>query len=74
VLRLIVDLPGRAAPPPRMPEAADTYESLCGVALPRLRIDLSPGLDDGVSAVLMALRRIEGSAWRKNILDDAVFA
>ncbi len=74
VLRLVVDLADRAAPPPRMPEAADRYETLCGVNLPRLRLDLSPGLDDGVSSVISALERIEGSVWRKNILDDAVFA
>ena len=74
VLRLIVDLADRGAPPPRMPEAADQYETLCGVALPRLRLDLSPGLDDGVSAVISAMERIDGDVWRKNILDDAVFA
>jgi len=74
VLRLVVDLAERGAPPPRMPELADTYASLCGLNLPRLRLDLSPGLDDGVSAVMFALQRIDGAHWRKNVSDDAIFA
>jgi HPr kinase/phosphorylase len=74
VLRLIVDLAERGRPPPRMPETADRYATLCGLALPRLRIDLSPGLDDGVSAILSALPRLDGSRWRKNVNDDALFA
>lgn len=74
VLRLVVDLAERGQPPPRMPEAADRYAALCGVALPRLRVDLSPGLDEGVSATLSALHRLDGPRWRKNINDDALFA
>ena len=74
VLRLIVDLAERGHPPPRMPEAADLYATLCGVSLPRLRVDLSPGLDDGVSATLSALQRLDGPRWRKNVNDDALFA
>jgi serine kinase of HPr protein (carbohydrate metabolism regulator) len=74
VLRLIVDLAERGQAPPRMPEAADRYGTLCGIALPRLRIDLSPGLDDGVSAILSALKRIKGPNWAKNVNDDALFA
>jgi HPr kinase/phosphorylase len=73
VLRLIVDLSERDAPPPRMPEAADLYDTLLGVTLPRLRLDLSPGLDDGASAVILALQRLEGARWRKNLKVDAVF-
>lgn len=72
VLRLIVDLAVRGAAPPRMPEADDLYDQLAGVTLPRLRIDLSPGLDDGVAAVMAALPRIEGARWRKNVDNDAV--
>jgi hypothetical protein len=45
-----------------------------GVVLPRLRLDLSAGLDDGVFAVISALKRIDGSYWRKNALDGALFA
>jgi serine kinase of HPr protein (carbohydrate metabolism regulator) len=74
VIRLIVDLAERGAVPPRMPEAADLYEALGGVRLPRLRVDLSPGLDAGVSAVLAALARVEGETWRKNIENEKVFA
>jgi len=74
VLRLIVDLSARGSPPPRMPEDADKYDTLCGNMLPRLRLDLSPGLEDGVSAVIAALQRIDGGYWRKNALDGAVFA
>jgi len=74
VLRLIVDLAERGRPPPRMPEASDRYATLGGLALPRLRLDLSPGLDDGVSAILSALSRLDGPRWRKNVNDDAVFA
>ena len=74
VLRLIVDLAERGAPPPRMPEVAETYAALGGLNLPRLRLDLSPGLDDGVSAVMLALQRIDGADWRKNIGGDAIFA
>jgi serine kinase of HPr protein (carbohydrate metabolism regulator) len=74
VLRLIVDLAERGATPPRMPEAADLYDSLGGVTLPRLRIDLSPGLDDGAASVLSALQRIDGSQWRKNVSHNVVFA
>jgi serine kinase of HPr protein (carbohydrate metabolism regulator) len=74
VLRLIVDLPERGVPPPRMPEESDLYETLNGIVLPRLRLDLSPGLDDGVSATISALARIDGSKWRKNVNDAAVFA
>jgi serine kinase of HPr protein (carbohydrate metabolism regulator) len=73
VLRLIVDLSERGATPPRMPEKADLYDTLGGVTLPRLRIDLAPGFDEGVSSVLSALQRIDGAHWRKNVNDDAVF-
>ena len=44
-----------------------------GVALPRLRIDLSPGLDDGVSAVMAALARIEGSTMAKKRRNERGF-
>ncbi len=74
VLRLIVDLAERGAPPPRMPDAADLYDTLGGVTLPRLRIDLSPGLEEGVSSAMAALQQIDGAHWRKNVSDDAVFA
>jgi serine kinase of HPr protein (carbohydrate metabolism regulator) len=74
VLRLIVDLAERGAAPPRMPDSADLYQPLCGVALPRLRVDLAPGLEDGASAVISALERIDGAHWRKNVGNDAVFA
>ncbi len=74
VLRLIVDLAARGATPPRMPEAADKYETLNGVVLPRLRLDLSSGVEDGALAVISALHRIDGRHWRKNVLDEAVFA
>jgi len=74
VVRLIVDIARRGAPPPRMPEASDLYDNIAGVVLPRLRLDLSPGLDDGVLAVISALGGIEGGVWRKNINDEAVFA
>ena len=74
VLRLVVDVAERGAIPPRFPKLEDKYAKLAGVALPRLRVDLSPGLDEGVSGVLSALSRVEGPAWRKNVLDDTVFA
>jgi serine kinase of HPr protein (carbohydrate metabolism regulator) len=74
VLRLIVDLAERGAAPPRMPEASDLYDALEGVTLPRLRVDLSPGLDEGVSSAVSALLRIDGAHWRKNVDHDAVFA
>ena len=74
VVRLVVDLSPRHAPPPRLPQAADKHTTLEGLALPRLRVDLAPGLDEGVSAVLSALGRVEGVDWRKNVLDDTVFA
>ena len=74
VLALIVDLAVRGQPPPRMPEAADRYATLCGIELPRLLVDLAPGVDDGVSATLSALLRLEGSRWRKNVNDDVLFA
>ena len=73
VLRLIVDLSARAAPPPRLPEAADLYDRLAGVTLPRLRMDLSPGLDVGAAAVIAALKRIEGESWKKSVGEEAVF-
>jgi hypothetical protein len=41
---------------------------------PRLRIDLSPGLEAGVLAVLFGLGRLDGSTWRKNGLDGKLFA
>jgi serine kinase of HPr protein (carbohydrate metabolism regulator) len=74
VIRLVVDIAGRGKTPPRMPEPADKYASLCGVALPRLALDLSPGLASGVTAVLSALKRLDGYTWRKNNLDETVFA
>ena len=74
VLRLIVDLAPRGAAPARMPAAADLYSTLCSAPLPRLRIDLSPGLDHGVAATLAALGEIDGAHWRKNVSGDAVFA
>jgi serine kinase of HPr protein (carbohydrate metabolism regulator) len=74
VVRLVVDLGRRGAPPPRLPQPADRYATLEGLALPRLSVDLAPGLDEGVSAVLSALGRVEGAYWRKNVLDDTVFA
>jgi HPr kinase/phosphorylase len=74
VIRLVVDLAERGATPPRMPEVDDLYVTVGGVALPRLRIDLTPGLDDGVTAVLSALLGIDGAKWRKNVYDETVFA
>ena len=74
VLRLVVDLPERGVAPPRMPDASDLYVTLSGIVLPRLRLDLSPGVDDGVSAVLSALPRIEGAMWRKNVSEETIFA
>jgi hypothetical protein len=57
-----------------MPDASDLYVTLSGIVLPRLRLDLSPGVDDGVSAVLSALPRIEGAMWRKNVSEETIFA
>ena len=74
VIRLIVDLADRGKPPPRIPEEADKYTTLCGVERPRLRVDLSPGLEVGVLAVFFALGRLDGSTWRKNDLDGKLFA
>ena len=75
VLRLLVDLGERGeAAPPRMPGAADLYGTLCGVRLPRVRLDLAPGLEEGASAVIAALTRIENNFWRRNVLHDEVFA
>jgi len=74
VIRLVVDIADRGAVPPRMPEEADKYTMLCGVERPRLRLDLSPGLEAGVSAVFSALGRLNGSTWRKIGLDGKLFA
>jgi HPr kinase/phosphorylase len=77
VLRLLVDI-GRA---PRMPEAADRYDMICGIVLPRLRLDLSPGLAGAAAVTLAALRLVEGETWcvegytwRKIVYDDTNFA
>jgi hypothetical protein len=43
------------------------------VEVPRISLDLSPGVENGVAAVLSALARIEGLSWRKNVLDETVF-
>jgi HPr kinase/phosphorylase len=74
VIRLVVDIAERGKPPPRMPEAGGKYVALQGLELPRLALDLSPGLASGVTAILSALKRLDGYTWRKNDLDEAVFA
>jgi HPr kinase/phosphorylase len=74
VIRLVVDIAERGKPPPRIPEEADKYTTLRGVQRPRLRIDLSPGLEAGVLAVFFGLSRLDGLTWRKNDLDGKLFA
>jgi HPr kinase/phosphorylase len=74
VIRLVVDIADRGNPPPRIPEEADKYTTLCDVKRPRLRVDLSPGLEAGVLAVLFGLGRLDGSTWRKIDLDGKLFA
>ena len=59
VLRLLVDL----GKPPRMPGAADRYDMICEISLPRLRLDLSPGLESAAALMLAALRRVYGNTW-----------
>lgn len=73
VVRLLVDLSPRDLTPSRMPEREDLYAEVCGVRLPRLRLDMNPGLDAAAAAVLAALRQIAGDLWRKTVNDDAVF-
>jgi HPr kinase/phosphorylase len=74
VIRLLVDLAPRGVTPSRMPEREDLYGVIGGVRLPRLRLDMNPGLDAAVSAVLAGWERIVGDLWRKAVNDDAVFA
>jgi serine kinase of HPr protein (carbohydrate metabolism regulator) len=73
VIRLVVDLASRETPP-RMPDADSLYDTLCGVRLPRLALDMTPGLDGAASAALAGLERIAGGLWRKNVRYDVVFA
>jgi HPr kinase/phosphorylase len=73
-IRLVVDIADRGRAPPRIPEDADKYTTLCNIVRPRLRVDLSPGLEAGVLAVLFGLGRLDGSTWRKNGLDGKLFA
>jgi HPr kinase/phosphorylase len=74
VIRLVVDIADRGEPPPRIPEEADKYTTLSNIERPRLRVDLSPGLEAGVLTVLFGLGQLDGSTWRKNGLDGKVFA
>ena len=74
VVRLVVDLSPRDVTPSRMPEQEDLYTAVGGVRLPRLRLDMTPGLDAAASAVLAGWERIVGDLWRKTVGEDAVFA
>ncbi len=74
VVRLLVDLAPRGVAPARMPGREDLYDVVGGVKLPRLRLDMNPGLEAAASAVLAGWERIVGDLWRKTVSDDAVFA
>lgn len=58
VLRLVIDLPGRGRAPPRWPEEEGRGVELLGVRLPRLALDLAPGLQEGAYAALRGLDRV----------------
>jgi HPr kinase/phosphorylase len=58
VLRLVIDLPGRGRAPPRWPEEEGRDVELLGVRLPRLALDLAPGLQEGAYAALRGLDRV----------------
>ena len=74
VVRLLVDISPRDRTPPRMPERDDLYDEIFGLRLPRLRLDMNPGLEAAAGAVIAACRQIAGDLWRKTVKDDAVFA
>jgi serine kinase of HPr protein (carbohydrate metabolism regulator) len=74
VVRLVVDLAPRGESPPRMPQGDGLYVNLCGVRLPRLALDMAPGLDGAASAALSGLEGISDGVWRKNVSPDVIFA
>jgi serine kinase of HPr protein (carbohydrate metabolism regulator) len=64
VLRLVIDLfpPGQKAT--RLPEASEREVELLGVTLPRLALDLAPGLQEGAYAGLREVGRVAVGARR----------
>jgi len=74
VVRLVVDLATRGEIPPRMAQDDSLYVNLCGVRIPRLALDMAPGLDAAASAALAGLEQISDGMWRKNVNHDEVFA
>jgi HPr kinase/phosphorylase len=64
VLRLVIDLFPRGQKATRLPEASEREVELLGVTLPRLALDLAPGLQEGAYAGLRELGRVGGGARR----------
>jgi HPr kinase/phosphorylase len=58
VLRLVIDLSARGRTPPRLPEDSERDVELLGIRLPRLALDLAPGLQEGAYAALRGIDRL----------------
>ena len=58
VIRLVIDLEAHGVVPPRWPEAHDQIVEIQGIVLPRLALDLAPGLQEGVHAALRRMDRV----------------
>jgi len=74
VVRLVVDIAERGQTPPRMAPDDNLYGNFCGVRLPRLTLDMTPGLDGAASAVMSGLERITDGMWRKIVDPGVIFA
>ena len=74
VLRLVIDLVPSGDRAPRMPSKQEQNETILGVFLPRLQLDLAAGLEEGARVALDGLDRVENGDWRKNAEAMAYFA
>lgn len=58
VIRLVIDLAPRGVTPPRWPEDGGESVEIAGISLPRLLLDLAPGLREGAYTALRGLDRV----------------
>lgn len=62
---LVVDLGPHASPLPRLPEREDLFTCLCGVNIPRLKIERGAGVDYNVFLIITSFGYVLRGVWEE---------